>query len=140
MHKFYNKNEDKWEMVEPVKWKWEAHYTDGTILKQYDDDGTFHRLAEIEQDKLHLFKMVDGSREYQLIFNPQHMKLVHFYRNVVLNATQENEIRVRLFVYGYETKVKRTTHKVLNVIMPDGQLVTTEDINKIRLVGGHDGN
>lgn len=44
-YKFFR--EGVWEEVIKEKWWWEAHYADGTALKQFDDKtGLFHQFRE----------------------------------------------------------------------------------------------
>lgn len=114
------------ELVEKEAWFWEAVYTDNSVLKQFDDDGFFHQFQEIEQDKLAVFTMRnDDGKSFSLVF-PKNSKLIHFYRNMMLeNAT----VRVRLYVFGYQD----VSGKKLFVIMPDGNLVITDDVSNIEV-------
>jgi len=107
-------------------WCWEAHYSDGTILKQFADDGIFHQFKEIDQMKLALFRMVsnDGVTHYDLIFNPVTMKLIHFYVNSFL---RDGKIKLRSYCFGYEKNINGTTVKNLATILPDGNLTLTDD-------------
>lgn len=131
MHKFHRKETGKWEDIAPEKWQWEAHYKDKSILKQFSGDGIFHQFGEIEQSRLVAFKMVSNDKQFTLLFNPQHMKLIHFYRNIVLDNGKR---RIRLYCFGYETKVKGITHKVILVITPENELIVTEDISRVTMI------
>ena len=116
------------EIVPSEKWQWIAHYSDGTSLMQFDMKGVFHQFKEIEQDKLARFSMVNNEQHFELLF-PKGAKLIHFYRNTIFEMGTPNEARIRLYCFGYE--VERVT--VLLVIMPDGHLILTDDINKIKV-------
>lgn len=119
------------ELVEKEVWAWEAYYTDGSYIKQFDEkDGLFHQFSEINQSQLNLFIMRNETDkcQYSLIFNTD-TKLIHFYRNVLL---QNGSVRVRLYVFGYQD----SAGKKLNVIMPDNSLVITDDISKIEIGEG----
>jgi len=131
-HVFYRNG--KPESVAPEIWRWEAHYADGTSLCQFGNDGIFHQFAEIDQSRLHAFKMVSSehSHSYTLIFDPQRMKLIHFYRNVWLNHATPDEQRVRLYCFGYELKTSPKV-KQLFVITPTNELITTDDIDRLRV-------
>jgi len=157
MRKFYfhriipEQNIDTWEHVLEETWQWEAHYDDGTVLKQFDDTQkapeqygseayVFHQVKEIDQTKLHVFKMVNpqAQKEYTLIFNPQYMKLVHFYRHPTLNMLTPAEIKIKLYCFGYKILIKRPGEyggdialPNYNVITPTDELIITDDIEKI---------
>jgi hypothetical protein len=49
------------------------------------------------------------------------MKLIHFYRTLVVKGATTAHIRITCF--GYET----STGVVINVILPDGRLITTSN-------------
>lgn len=112
---------------------WEAYYTDGTVLRQFEDsDKSFHQFKEIDQSKLSAFKMrpSDDTRGvgFTLLFNPSSMKLIHYYKRYHLDVGGADE-KFTLFVFGYENKYG----KVLNVITPSGELITTDDITRLKV-------
>jgi hypothetical protein len=103
--------------IEKESWCWEAHYADGSSLKQFDDDGYFHQFGEIDQSRLAVFKMV-GTTTYSLPFK-EGMKLIHYYDNYILN---DGEARVRVYCFGYE----KDGSKVICSILPNGEMVIGE--------------
>lgn len=122
------------EEVEKEAWQWEAQYTDGSILKQFADNGIFHQFQDIDQKKLSVFKMVaDGKQPYILLFEPERMKLIHFYKRLRLNIGTDQEQFVTIYCFGYETKIHDLTRKMNMMIMPGGELIVTEDTNRVRL-------
>lgn len=124
---FLSKETGQWEAVEPENWRWEAHYSNGEVLKQFDDSGLFHQFAEIDQSRLFAFKMVsDDKPPYTLLF-PEGGKLIHFYRNIVLGMGTPNMRKIRLYCFGYE----RNGVKVILVITPTGEAVITNDVEKV---------
>lgn len=129
-YKFYHED-GQVDVVSPEKWSWEAHYQDGTVLKQFGDDFKFHQFKEIDQGRLLFFQMVNtvGLPPVTLLF-PQGAKLIQFmYRNFCFNFGQPNEIRGKLYCFGYQLGVV----KVLFVIMPDNSIMVVDDIEKIKL-------
>ena len=104
-----------------VEWLWEAHYTDGTVLKQ---EG--HKIRDIEQDRLHSFCMTGEEREILIHWRPWY-KLIHFYRTIIIHGNTE-ERRVFLYVFGYQDG----NYKMMMVIPPDGNIIVTDDIDKVR--------
>ncbi len=128
-YKFFRKDLGQWIDAPPEAWQWEATYEDGTVFKQFGDDGIFHQFDEIDQERLAVFRMVSPkhSQIYTLLFSPLEMKLIHFYRNIILNAGTENEERVRIYCFGYEKKIGSKVHKVILMITPSNGVIVTED-------------
>jgi|WetSurMetagenome_2_1015567.scaffolds.fasta_scaffold00223_12 hypothetical protein len=128
-HKWVFSRDGVPEEVERELWCWEAVYTDGTLLKQFDDDGFFHQFGEIDQTRLSYFRMATGhSPPITMMFLPG-MKLIHFYRNARLNVGMENEVSLRLYCFGYQLG----DHKVIMAIMPDYSVMLVDDMDRIKL-------
>ncbi|TSC86764.1 MAG: hypothetical protein G01um101416_618 [Microgenomates group bacterium Gr01-1014_16] len=127
--KFFRADLNQWITVSPEEWQWEAYYEDDKILKQFGDDGIFHQFNEIDQTRLAVFKMVSPRhpQTYTLLFSDPAMKLIHFYRNTVLNAGTAGEQRSRLYCFGYEKKIGPQTRKVIMTITPANDLIVTEE-------------
>jgi len=123
------------ENVIKERWCWEAHYIDGSLLKQFDDNGIFHQFREIDQSKLLSFKMVNHEREnvFTLVFNPKAMKLIHFYRNIVLNVGTNDEKKIKLYCFGFEKKFFGRTQKFLMAIMPSDELIVTDNLDNLEV-------
>jgi hypothetical protein len=128
-YKYFSKDLGKWIPASPEVWQWEATYEDGTILKQFGNDGIFHQFAEIDQTRLAMFKMTSTEypQIYTLLFSDPSMKLIHFYRNIILNAGTGDEKHIRLYCFGYEKKIGTKVYKVIMAITPTGGLIVTED-------------
>lgn len=128
-YKFFRQDLKRWIETPEETWYWEAHYEDGKVLKQFDDEGIFHQFTEIDQSQLAIFKMRSKHypQTYCILFSDPSMKLIHFYRNSILNAGTEAEERQRLYCFGYEKRSKTNTLKVVMIITPDNELVVTEE-------------
>lgn len=115
--------------VDEETWAWEAYFEDGTVLKQFGDDGVFHQFSEIDQAHLAMFKMTSKAypQTYSILFSDSEMKLIHFYRNTILNGGTDMEQRTRLYCFGYEKKIGTRTHKVIMMITPSNGLIVSED-------------
>ncbi|MCX6704099.1 MAG: hypothetical protein NTZ07_01500 [Candidatus Woesebacteria bacterium] len=134
-YKYFSKDLGKWINADPEVWQWEVTYEDGGILKQFGDDGIFHQFAEIDQSQLVMFKMISPqySQTYALLLSDPSMKLVHFYRNTILNAGTSEEKHIRLYCFGYEKRVGSKVQKVLMAITPANELIVTEDPNLVTI-------
>jgi hypothetical protein len=107
---------------------WEAHYQDGEVLKE-----DTHKFREIDQSKLATFRIVDADnpdRSFILQWK-EGRKLIHFWRNLIVYANDHNKgpIHLTLTCFGYEEK----GIKNLFVVMPDGGLIITDDIDSIKV-------
>ena len=126
-------NIDVWEDVAPEVWRWEVIYQDGSVFKQFGDDGIFHQFREIDQDKVHVFKMTSPiHNNFYSIIKPARAKLIHFYKITVLGATTDTEEKIKCYVFGFEEEGLRSNKKYLNVILPSGELVITNNPNDLK--------
>jgi hypothetical protein len=127
MYKFLR--DGKEELVNPELWRWQAYFNDGSLLEQFDKDGVFHQFKEIDQSKLVAFKMVspDFSQVYVVPFDPNRMKLIHFYKRFGLGIGTPEFRKITLYCFGYESK----GIKHLMVIVPSGEIIMCEDPNII---------
>lgn len=120
--------------VEVEQYVWMAHYNDGERLYQFDNETMqFHNFAEIDQSRLNTFRMYryDNDRYFfDLKFDPQTMKLIHFYRNVRLDVGRTDTF-IRLYCFGYE----KEKDVVIHAIMPsdDGIGIITTDKKEFAL-------
>lgn len=116
------------ESVVLERWVWEVTYTDGSKLSQFDTETlVFHQLKEIDQSKEFIFRMWNTAEEkppITLVFNPQIMKLIHFYRRGILDNLSTH---VTLYVFGYQ--IDGISH--FHVLMPDDELLITNDISSV---------
>ncbi len=134
--KFLREETGELETVQREKWRWVAIYNDGSEVRQFDEaTGRFHQFKEIDQSKLKTFRMISDKNPigFYLLFQPEHMKLIHFYRNVVFNYESKDRTKIKLYVFGYEENINGRTHKRLTCIMPDDGVVLTDDPSRIDL-------
>lgn len=111
------------------EWYWIAEYQDGT-LKQFGDDGKFHKFSEIDQTKLRVFRMVSDTNpnHFTLLFTSG-MKLIHFYKNFVKDISTDKEERIRMYCFGYEIKGQ----SMMVVIPPTNEIIITNNTNLIQI-------
>lgn len=119
------------ETVEREPWRWVAVYADGTTLEQFDNIGTFHRFAEIDQSKVTTFKMVHDSLPAVVLLMPEGCdKLIHFYRKGRLDYMGEGGgTPFRMYCFGYE----KAGINHYYVIAPDDSVIATDDFNRVKL-------
>lgn len=131
-YKYLNNETNEWEEIQPEAWRWEVAYHGGDVLRQFDDNGIFHRFGEIDQGRLFAIRMVHDSHSPHTVMVPEGAKLIHFYRNIIANASTPDEFRVRLYCFGYE----KNGVTVICVIMPNGEIVVTDEVSKIQIKAG----
>lgn len=106
----------------PERWVWGVIYKDGTELKQFAEDGTFHKFVEINQkevDTFAMFRFEDMTKIFTI--KPNGAQIFHFYRNTILNAATDGETRSRAYVFGTKTK----DEAIYNYILPDDTIIKT---------------
>jgi len=127
VYKFY-REPGKYIEAKPERWRWEAYYTDGTSLKQFDDStGLYHQFREIDQGKLDRFVM-RHEKSYlvppiTLKFKPW-MKLIHHYDVTVsysVGTGGRSGGSERVYCFGYEGR----GNKVIIRILPDDTIEVT---------------
>lgn len=123
---FYN-DLDQPEYVNLERWRWEVYYTDGTSLRQFEEDLTFHQFKEIDQTKISVFRMVTADKPPIVFYWLPGRKLIHFYRNIFLRYGTPEEVKVKLYCFGYEDQHT----KVIFVIMPGDEILIVDDVDKI---------
>ena len=131
VYRFYRKETGKVEEVEKVRICWRATSDTGKTLSQYETDGTFHQIKEIEQKHLIKFSMIDdeNERQYNLLF-PKGAKLIHKYIHNIIYQNNQFKEKQTIFCFGYELNNQKT----ILAIYPTGNIVMVDDFSKIKLV------
>lgn len=127
---FTNPNTGENEEVALEKWIWGAVYEDGTELHQFDDNGIFHRIGEVDQSKVNMWVLYQPKGDGRIDFIiPQEKdgklkecSLIHKYRNTVFNAGTPEEIRKRVYIFGYKIKGCLPHY---NFILPNDKIIQT---------------
>lgn len=93
-------------------------------LHQFGDDGIFHRVGEIDQDRievasLYFYDDYSMKKRIDIPFRPG-MKLVHKYRNI-RPAGHKDFIKIYMFGFKYEG-----THSLF-FVLPDDRIVISPD-------------
>lgn len=132
---FFRKETQQHEDVHLTEWIWHVQYVDnaGGELYQYDfSDWKFHQFREIDTSRPLIFTMKHAQDmakpQYRLLFDPITMKLIHFYRNGMLDNLSKFP---RLHVFGYEKNIEGKVQKTFMVIMPNGDLVVTDNMDHV---------
>lgn len=124
-------NKNTGDYVELERWRWQAIYNDGTELHQFDESsGEFHSFYDIDQERLSVFRMVNSYGKACTLLFKEGMRLIHFYRNQGVKTSLNQDIRVKLYVFGYETD----TDKRLFIITPEDELVIAGEVNEFNYV------
>ena len=115
------------EQIPKESWSWEAHYNDGTALRQFDDsDMSFHQFREIDRDKLVLWRLTDGTHNIDFDMNAS-IKPIHFYKNSGVAPMGGDIFWSRAYVFGYESE----TSKNMLIVYPNGVVVETTDADVV---------
>lgn len=122
----YKENGEVKEMENDQRWNWGVLYEDGAELYQYGNDGWFHSITEVEQDRLDLFTMFqpngDGLHTIQVTDD---MQIFHFYRHVHASHFKNMSDTAQVYVFGF----KKDGVATYNFILPDDRVVTSDHDN-----------
>lgn len=118
---------------------WKVTYRDGTVQKQYNEDGTENLYSSINQNKLYSFSVVINIVEYsvnlhkQIIISGETLlfenilqgipRLIYFRRNKISYPTNE---RTTQHCIGIQTTYEGINHKVLCKIQEETQEIFIE--------------
>lgn len=106
------------------EWTWEAHYTDGSVLRQVDGA----KFKDIEQDRLGAFLVVNEPRAPIVLQWRRGLKLIHFFYRV-RHIFGSSHSSFRMTCLGWQDKGV----KLILAIMPDGGVIITDDVDKIEV-------
>jgi len=125
MQYIFNKKQDdgstKPEEVKLERWAWLAVYKDGTALRQFGDDGIFHQVGEIEQERVQMFQLYKPEQPERRIslYIPEGVRLIHKYKRYVFKTDDGSERCVTVYVFGY----KHAGRHYLYHIMPHDEII-----------------
>lgn len=95
-------------------------------LKQFGNDGMFHKFAEIDQSRVEMFIMYKPDDLTKRIDMPAHgVQFFHFYRNLILRFGTPEERRLRVYVFGYRNGDTAAYH----FILPDDRIIISNKDN-----------
>lgn len=114
----------KKEHVELERWAWEVTFKNGQVFKQFGDDGMFHQMGEINQEKVKTFILynTDTGKSIHIIV-PKGARLIHKYKRYVLHFGTPAEIKETIYVFGY----KLGKHYHYNYILTDDSMIQSTD-------------
>jgi len=115
------------ELISLERWVWGVVYKDETELRQFDDNGKFHRLSEIDQKNIKIFTMYrsdDMNKRYDIVM-PEGARIIHKYRNI--RPFYMNRF-VKVYMFGYRTGKKDFEYHY-HFILPDDRMVISNKDN-----------
>lgn len=108
-----------------MRYKWKAHYSDGTFLNQGS-----HQYEVIDRIKLIGFEVLDESTDKQIFYLKLLPKQRLIYRQVVFgsfnNRTKEQRELIRYWMVGWQMTVGGQNIQSLNYIDPDGKIIQAD--------------
>lgn len=108
------------EEVALEKWAWMVVYRNKTTLNQFDDQGIFHQITEINHSEAKEFILYETAGKGMVkIVIPDRSRIVHKYVNTVFNANTAQEERVRTYVIGWEGE----EGNCYTYVLPNGKIV-----------------
>ena len=113
-------------IIEKERFHWVAIFGDGGILKQYGDDGIYHKFAEIDRDRLVEVHVYDGDRLATVIRGGKDVQLFMIYRDrrsIKIGSEIKDVGRFRFAIIGW--KHKETDVVSMTYLMPDGVIISS---------------
>lgn len=122
-YKYENEDGEIDEMENSERWNWGVVYEDGEELHQFGQDGWFHSITEVDQERVDLFSMYkpDGSDRHDLKVTDD-MQIFHFYRHVHASYFENHDDTVKVYVYGFKKDGTASYH----FILPDDRLIVSD--------------
>jgi hypothetical protein len=134
-HYFYQEGKEPIEIA-LERCRWEIHYDDGFVLKQFDDYGCYHPFSDIDQKRpINKVVMVNDDRVLTVIYWKAGYKLIHFHTKNVMRVQVGVDIEMqplesfRIYVIGYQYGHE----KVMLAIMPDDAVIVIDDIDRLQV-------
>lgn len=129
-YKYENEDGEIEQMENEERWNWGVRYENGEELHQFGNDGWFHSITEVVQDRVDLFSMYkphDMSQRHDLKVT-EDMQIFHFYRHVHASYFEDTSDTVKVYVYGFKKDGTASYH----FILPDDRLIVS-DIDNVDL-------
>ena len=131
IYKFKRNNKE--EEVKEERWGWAVVYNNGQELHQFGDDGIFHQIGEVDQErvsKFMLYRIDNGKKDFSkmlIISKPDLAKLIHKYRRFKLFVGTKDEIEKTVIVFG----IKNKGVEFLNFVLPNDKVIQGDDNIKL---------
>jgi len=115
-----------------LKYVWKAVYADGTVLKQFDENGRERKFSEIDQSRLKIFSwepVYNGGRPVSVTLK-EGQRLIAF-RRVKWRPFLPGSTPVILYAIGWQSTVNGRNVKSITWILPDDSVVVSEDVDTL---------
>jgi hypothetical protein len=128
------------DIVQREIWRWVAIYADGSALRQFelaDGRAIFHKFAEIETDKLFIFRLEHDTEQPIDVLIPHAAKPIHYYKHTIARHEQRHESgqsitwedRIKWYVIGYELDGRKS----LIVVTDKNEKILTDDPDRLQI-------
>jgi len=107
--------------------QWEAIYTDGNSLHQYNDDGTENTYIDIDRSHLIRFILHDTSGPAIVLDLTKSQKLI-YRRRVALNIN--SKIQEVVYLAGWQENIAGRNIQMLCFLFEDGHIEVMDRFNK----------
>lgn len=126
----------KLEEVPVERWAWGVVYKDGREFHQFDKDGVFHQIKEIEQEHVKLwtlYKVGPENKRIDIVL-PEGAKIIHKYKrygDFNKDGSQDKAGEITVYVFGYKTGDRC----FYNYILPDDRIVQSSEEEQLTNFG-----
>lgn len=96
---------------------WKAEYADGSVLTQYNADGTENKYSEISKSNLSKFIIMEGEQP-KLVVHVEGKKLIYKQRAIISNTGR----RERIWIAGWQENKDGSNVQCVSFLFPDGHV------------------
>jgi len=97
---------------------WTAAYKDGTVLHQYNGDGTENRYEDIDRYRLFRFDLLRGGEIVYSVYLHSSQRLIFRRRNFIPQGGE----RWVVYLVGWQMNVEGKNVTAINYIYPNGKI------------------
>jgi hypothetical protein len=103
-----------------MNFAWKAIYSDGTILPQYNEDGSKNGYENIDRTILKAFAIFDDDKLLFKLHLEPGQRLIYRRRNFInpMNPSETNFF----YMIGWQQKIGGANTQAINYVYPDGHI------------------
>ena len=103
--------------------QWVAVYNDGSLLPQYNEDGSENKYVDINRDILKQFLLLDKTSVRFILNLKPEFKLIYRLRTIKIN----NDVKERVHIVGYQLNISGKNIQHINFIVDSTGVIEVTD-------------
>ena len=103
--------------------RWAAVYNDGSLLPQYNEDGSENKYTDINRDILKQFLLLSTTSVRFILNLKPEFKLIYRLRTIKIN----NDVKERVHIVGYQQNISGKNIQHINFIVDSTGVIEVTD-------------